>query len=452
MEQSIDGESRMLYVPVETRAREWDAKLLFSLMAASANFQAVLGPKWLFNANIDRLPKGLYGCKTLNQMDAVAMEVAAAAGHTVYAWDEEGPGQILPEVYLKSIVPAAVDRAERIFAWGNHQADMISDRFPAAAGKIQAAGNPRWDLLRPEYRSFFKEEAKALRAAHGRFILINTNFATYNSWFGDGLKSIAELGEKTGAFSSTSEADQRVLTEIHDFEKGVFRSYVELLPVLSAAFPEHTIVVRPHPVEKRQAWEEFAAPLPNVKALHDGVVIPWIIAAEAVVQNSCTTGVEALALGRPVVSYCKFESAITTWHLASHVTPCVRDEAALVALLRHFISAPESFAAPAAQGISVLERHISCLTGSTSGETILGALQALATRREQGGVPFDRIFMVPDGLRPYPSTKYLAMKFPPVTADELVSAVRRLAGPHPALEQVTVSQLAESLFLFRRKY
>lgn len=447
----IDGDSRIIYVPVETRAREWDAKLLFSLVAASANFQVALGPKWLFNANTDRLPKGLYGCKTLNQMDAVAMEAAAANGHTAYAWDEEGPGQILAEVYLKSICPDAVTRAEQIFAWGDHQAAMMAQRFPEAAHKIMPAGNPRWDLLRPEFRAFFKAEAKALRAAHGPFILINTNFATYNSWFGDGLKSIGALAEKTGAFDSANQADQRMLADIRDFEEGVFRSYAEALPALSAAFPAHTIIVRPHPVENHQPWRDLAAPLPNVKALHEGVVIPWIIAADAVVQNSCTTGVEALALGRPVVSYCKFESAVTPWHLASHVTPRVRDIPELIGCLRGYVSAPDGFAAQGAAGLALLKRHISHLSGATSTQAIVAALRTLALRREQGEARFDRVFAVPEGLRPYPKTKYLAMKFPPVAPEELVDAVQRLTARHPALGDVTISHLAESLFLFRRK-
>lgn len=161
MGQTFDGDSRILYVPVETRAREWDAKLLFSLYGAAANFQVVVGPKWLFNANIEALPRGLFGCKTLNRLDASAMEYAAAVGHTIYAWDDEGPGQILPEVYLKNIDPAAVEYAGRIYAWGEHQATMLSRKFPQAASKIEAAGNPRWDLLRPEHRTFFDAEARA---------------------------------------------------------------------------------------------------------------------------------------------------------------------------------------------------------------------------------------------------------------------------------------------------
>lgn len=446
MGQAIDGDSRLLYVPVETRAREWDAKLLFSLAAAAANFQVVVGPKWLLNANTDLLPRGLFGCKTLNRIDASAMKAAAAAGHTIYAWDDEGPGQILPEVYLKNIDPAAIDYADRIFAWGEHQAKMLSRRFPHTASKIEVGGNPRWDILRPEHRGFFAAEAEALRAAHGRFILVNTNFGTFNSWWSEGLEAITMVAAETGAFERTNEDDRRMLADVHDFEKGVFLSYDSMLAAVSAAFPDRTIVLRPHPTEKAEAWEKITASLPNVKTLREGAVIPWIMAAEAVVQNSCTTGIEALTLGVPVVSYCKHQTPLVEWHLASHVTPRASDEAALVNHLKQFLSDSSRFKSVNAQGIQILGRHIAKLDGETSAATILKALHFLARRREKHKVAFDRVFSLPKGLRPPPKTGYLDMKFPPVSGAELAQTISRLTRSHPRLDRVSIMQIAESTF------
>lgn len=449
MGQTFDGDSRILYVPVETRAREWDAKLLFSLYGAAANFQVVVGPKWLFNANIEALPRGLFGCKTLNRLDASAMEYAAAVGHTIYAWDDEGPGQILPEVYLKNIDPAAVEYAGRIYAWGEHQATMLSRKFPQAASKIEAAGNPRWDLLRPEHRTFFDAEARALRAAHGRIILVNTNFGTFNSWWSDGIASITAVAQETGAFEKSNEADQRMLTDIHDFEKGVFESYAGMLAALSAGFPDHAIVLRPHPTEKIEAWEQVAAGLSNVKILREGMVIPWILAAEAVVQNSCTTGIEALTLGRPVVSYCKFQTPLLEWHLTSHATPRVADEAALVGTLRQLMTEPQRLADATAQGLQVLGRHIARLNGETSSVGILKSLHFLAKRSEKKAT-FDRVFSLSKGLRPYPKTEYMNLKFPPVSGSQLTATISRLTQGHPHLDRVAIQQFAESAFYMKR--
>lgn len=447
----IDGDSRIIYLPVETRAREWDAKLLFSLIATSANFQVVLGPKWMLSPNRGRFPRGLYGFKTLNKLDANGMHGANALGHAAFAWDEEGPGQILPDVYLKSIDAAAVERAACVFAWGEHQAEMLARGFPEAASKITPAGNPRWDLLRPEYRGFFAAEAQALRATHGPFVLINTNFSTYNSCLPGGIDSLADIGAQTGAFDQASSADREMLKNIHDFEKGVFESYRTMLPALSEALPGHKIIVRPHPTEKPEVWADIARSLPNVQTIYQGGVIPWLLAADAIVQNSCTTGVEALTLGKPVVSYCAFETAHTEWHLASHVTPRVTDEGMLIDWLRRFIADPGSFSAVNERGLRTLSRHISRLGGETSATTILKALRFLCLRLEKKGAAFGREFAMAGSWEHVPINTYLRMKMPTVSADDLVHMVRRLAANHPHLGQVQIAQLADSTFHFRRK-
>lgn len=447
----VDGDSRIIYLPVETRAREWDAKLLFSLLATAANFQVVLGPKWMLSANRDRFPCGLYGFKTLNKLDANGMRHVGALGHVAFAWDEEGPGQIRPEVYLKSIDGSAMEQAARIFAWGEHQAEMLARRFPEAAAKIEAAGNPRWDILRPEYRNFFAPEAQALRAVHGPFILINTNFSTYNSWLSGGVESLAHLGAQTGAFDRASEADKIMLGDIHDFEKGVFHSYKAMLPALSRAFPERKIIVRPHPTEKQEVWSDIAAPLPNVAAVHQGGVIPWLLAADAVVQNSCTTGVEALTLGKPVVSYCAFQTPLTEWHLTSHVTPRVTDESALIDCLRQFIAEPVRFANANEQRLKTLGHHIAQLSGATSAAVILKALHVLCLGLEEKGMVFGRAFEMAGAWKTPPITPYLRMKMPEVLAGDLARQMVRLTENHPQLARVKIMHLADSTFHFRRK-
>ena len=70
-----------------------------------------------------------------------------------------------------------------------------------------------------------------------------------------------------------------------------------MLPEIAEAFPDMRIVVRPHPVEKHAAWEEIAARHDNVELAQEGNVLPWLLAARALIHNGCTTGVEAYGLG-----------------------------------------------------------------------------------------------------------------------------------------------------------
>jgi hypothetical protein len=81
------------------------------------------------------------------------------------------------------------------------------------------------------------------------------------------------------------------------FQKG------RLIPALEKSFPQHTIIVRPHPTESQEIYRKIAAKCERVKVTNEGNVVPWIIASEAVIHNGCTTGVEAYVLGVPAISY-----------------------------------------------------------------------------------------------------------------------------------------------------
>ena len=82
---------------------------------------------------------------------------------------------------------------------------------------------------------------------------------------------------------------------------------MQLIPVLSKEFGDHTIIVRPHPSENHEPWVEISEDLPNVKVLYEGSINEWALAADVVIFNNCTTGVEAFLLERPVISYRRFK-------------------------------------------------------------------------------------------------------------------------------------------------
>lgn len=445
----MDGDGRILYVPLENRVRELDARLLLSLVAASANLQVVMGPKALLARNMPHLPHGIYAVKTLNKIDAEDMRFAIKYGHSPIAWDEEGPGQIVPEVYLKSIDDVAVQRTGRIYAWGEHQAAALSRKYPDAKGKIRALGNPRWDLLRPEFRAFFSPEADAIRAKFGRIILINTNFSSCNSMLTE--SQITSVADETGAFDRNDDADQRMLRNIIEFERQNFDDYMSLLPGLSAAFPQHTIIVRPHPTENHQRWKDFVVPFPNIQAVYEGTVIPWLLAADAVIQNSCTTGVEALTLGRVVVSYCKSSSPFHDLHLANAVCPRIHDETTLIDQLRRFISDPTTFSERYAVGRRTLAMHISRLDGETSSAAIVKSAIFYANKLEKQGAHFDRTFRMAQEFKPPHTNVYTRLKLPPISFDDLLAKASRFAKLRPNFAPaIKIAELYESCFYFGR--
>jgi hypothetical protein len=76
-----------------------------------------------------------------------------------------------------------------------------------------------------------------------------------------------------------------------------------MIPAIERAFPDVNVVVRPHPTERHDVYNEIAGRCDRVRVNNTGNVVPWLKATRALVNNSCTTGAEAYAMGVPAVSY-----------------------------------------------------------------------------------------------------------------------------------------------------
>src|SRR5262249_39618375 len=66
--------------------------------------------------------------------------------------------------------------------------------------------------------------------------------------------------------------------------------------------PQVQFVVRPHPFEGIQRYEQLLDRRANLHAIKRGTVDGWILRAAAVVQRSCTNGAEAAIAGVPTLS------------------------------------------------------------------------------------------------------------------------------------------------------
>src|SRR3954468_6751140 len=173
--------SRILYLPMEIASRELDSRLLIAAFALERGYEVVLGQKWLIERNLRAMQPGIYLSKTLTQRDAKFSARAGSIGYFVTAIDEEMPGLVVSRNELRWVSQAGVDSSNLIFVAGNNNAEALRARFPDAADKVLAIGNPRLDLLRPQLRPLYRAEADRLRAKYGRFVLINTNLGFTNS-------------------------------------------------------------------------------------------------------------------------------------------------------------------------------------------------------------------------------------------------------------------------------
>ena len=151
--------------------------------------------------------------------------------------------------------------------------------------KVIIVGNPRFDLLRPEYAIIFKHFSDKLQSKWGRYVLINTNFVAGN--FNRYYRSLY----------------LQVSKEIQGYSRRLFKFYREMVIKLSKKFPDIIFILRPHPGEDHANWKKAFKEYSNIKVLYERSAVDWIYGALVVIHNSCTTGIEAWTLDKPVLRY-----------------------------------------------------------------------------------------------------------------------------------------------------
>ncbi len=288
----------LLLIPVENQVRELDPKLLLACVAARRGFSSVIGSRREMEMLIDSFPRSIYLSKSMTVRSLLFFWVAAKYGHDIITWDEEALVHLPPETYFsRRLHPAAVRYVNHLFAWGEENAELWRRYAHLPQGiPIHVTGNPRSDLLRPNMHAYYAAELEKIRREFGDFILVNTNFNHVNA-FGPDMnlfKPVKNPGE-TPKFGRAE--------GLRDHKLAVFADFQRMIPRLEKSFPDHTIVVRPHPTESHEAYRRIASECRRVRVTNEGNVVPWLLSAKALIHNGCTTGVEAFELRVPALSY-----------------------------------------------------------------------------------------------------------------------------------------------------
>lgn len=451
----MTGEKTPILLPAETQIREFDGKLLVACVAAERGIPAVVGSRTAMHDRATALPRGIYVSKDVRSSSLKMLGILERLGHSLCAWDEECLVQFSPQRYYETRVsPDVYGKIAALCAWGDENVRVFRECPSYTGAPIHVTGNPRIDLLRPELRPFFDDEVARIGEKYGDYILISTHFGAINHYVprlsDHTLDAITPSSEKDGDFKDGFKA--------HLF--AIFEHFRQMIPALGAAFPDRNILVRPHPAENRAPWDKVAAALPNVHIVQEGNVVPWILGAQALIHNSCTTSIEAFVLERPAVAYLpevsdRFDLDLPNalgWRAFStddlikvlrditgnpHAPP--RDPEQL-ALLRHNIAATE--------GPFAAERIVDALEADMAGPLALPALNTAAyatawlRSHERAASKWLKSF-VPEHKN---NADYQRQRFPGLTEKQVDAKIRRFSTLLGRFENVRARKLIQNVF------
>jgi hypothetical protein len=319
------------------------------------------------------------------------------------------------------------------------------------------------DLLRPELLSFAEEDVRGIRERFGKFVMINTTFSMVNGFF-----DTFNVFKKPASPGMSAELGAAGIGTTPEFAAGyaahkqaLFGAFKGILPVLSEAFPEQMFVLRPHPGENREPWNSVARSLPNVRVVHEGNVVPWLLACQVLIHNGCTTAVEAAVIDTPSIVFRPRKAHPFDFDLPNGLSHEVTNVDELCETLRSLLRGELACAAPT-RAPRPLNEYLTALDGPLASERIVDALEQ--SDAGGGGLPrpplgdylrgyyaatqrsFVKRFIKAriSGHRNNPA--FQRHRFQGVSIDELRSRIARLGRALGRFSRVKAEPVAEHIF------
>jgi len=291
---------KWIYLPIEIKARELDSKVLLACVFAEAGYGVVIGPQG-FN-NKKRYPPGVYFDKSLspNKQESLRFQTEVLKNQLV-CLDEEGLVYMAPDLFLR--IRTSIENlnlVKLIFTWGEEQLSMLSKAYPGNSAKFRNTGSPRADIWKMTKDTLFRDRVEEYKTLYGDFILVPSNFNAVIHASGSGYT----LDTFKRYDLANTDSEQQFLHGRLKYQYQLYENFLELIPSVAAEYPEKTVIIRPHPGDSIDEWERSAKDWPrNIRIIYEGSISSWIAAASVVIHNSCTSGVEAFVMGRPVLAY-----------------------------------------------------------------------------------------------------------------------------------------------------
>lgn len=276
-----------LYLPVEVKVRELDAKLLLAYYAVKKGYHVFIGEHRMVELASKVYGSGIFFSKGYpKRFRRRIITNARTDGHMIVELDEEGLIIENKDEYVRDRMSGEMlHYVTQEYCWGQSQQEMINRTYQNFSDRCYVTGNPRFDLLKPTYRMIYEEDANNLRNKYGNFILINTRFSIYNA-------------------QHSPKNNHPLFTHI----RNLFEKFLEFIKEISKQFPSTNFIIRPHPGENSNSYRKEFSSYQNVHVIHEGNIVKWLIGSKLVIHNGCTSSVEAFLLDKPIITYNPFST------------------------------------------------------------------------------------------------------------------------------------------------
>lgn len=285
----------MIYFDIELTKRELLSRLLVAAKMAETGEVVYLGER-LPPDTMKRLFGNLILVRKNCRLTSLEWIKSLVESHFwIINQDEEGVLIDDLEIYCSFDIPGPVlGLTKKVFLWGSAQREALVKKYPDYADRFLVTGNARVCLWKNRFFGLYDNTKMQLGRKYGSFVLFCSNFGrTTNAAF-HARNTFLAIDEQTmPAFVDQIDAKYKE-------ERIIFDAFISAaINISDRGIP---VIFRCHPSDDVGFISKIFAGS-RVQINTEGEVGPLLMAAQVMVHNCCTTGLEAFFLGTQVISF-----------------------------------------------------------------------------------------------------------------------------------------------------
>lgn len=446
--------NKWLIIPIEIKAREFESRLLISLLAAKEGFNIVIGSQTQVWTNLDFFPVGIFFEKSISKIRFNRLKRLTSKGFKLACIDEEGLSSLSNEkIYINQrLSKETLELTDKMFTWGDSEKEVIVKHLPDFAHKIFSTGNVRVDLWDRIYNNLYHEEVKELNEKYGKYLLFPSSFGVNHAVSDD---FIIKQAYHIGIIKSKKE--EKTYINTIDLHRNVFEKYIQLICAVASEFPDIICIVRPHPSERHDYWETKTKKYKNIKVIYQGNIGPWILGSIGVIHSSCTTGIEAFLMGKPVISYLPQTDKDSVNHISNDVSMKCRTVQEVIDLIKQGSYSNSDIN----KNRAALKQHLTNIDGAPAYQEIVSELLKIEAPRNNEidfSIPFSSkissfIRNIKKALKRSGEAQYNKQKFRGLSISEVLNLTEKFQRILPELKESNfeITKTIDDLFVIKHK-
>ncbi len=285
---------KIVLIPCEVKSRDYKPRLLLSFFLVQAGFKVIFGRKaeveYFARCFSNSIYIGLHSTNTYINF----YKKIKSNNNNLILFDEEGLVTLSKDTYLKTKFPKKIaEICDIFFCWGEKSYKFLLKNRSSYKSKLIIAGNLRFDVIKKKFNFLNKKNSDMIKKKYKSYILVSCSFGNVNH-FDKKYEKFSFLKNNKYLIDKQSLINYKYY---YEYNKIKFIENKKLIKFLAAEYKNINFIVRPHPSEKIESYNDLKKKYSNVFVSKEFSIAECLKWAKLNIHYYCTTSLEASALG-----------------------------------------------------------------------------------------------------------------------------------------------------------